>query len=96
MSRHVELVYFDGCPNVERARANLRSALEMAGQAPVWKEWEGGDPAAPPGVRHLPSPTVLVDGRDVTGEEVAGTGASCRAAGAPSVAVIRAALAQNP
>jgi len=95
MARHVELVYFEGCPNVERARSNLRTALVIAGQPPVWKEWEGGDPAAPPEVRHLPSPTVLVDGRDVTGEDAGGAGASCRALGAPSVELIRAALSQD-
>lgn len=87
----IELIYFDGCPNVDQARANVRSALDVAGVGTEPSEWEQGDPAAPPYVREYASPTVLVDGLDVTGAG-AGVAAACRVDGAPSVEAIRAAL----
>lgn len=89
--RRVELIYFAGCPNVAAARTNLRAALEAQGTPCDVREWTQGDPAAPDYVRDRASPTVLVDGQDVSGE-ASGRGASCRAAGAPTVEEIRRAL----
>jgi hypothetical protein len=90
----IELIYFEGCPHAGLARENLRAALAGAGRREPVVEWRQDDPTAPPYVLGHASPTVLVDGRDVTG---AGAGVAadlrcCRVAGAPSVAVIRAAL----
>lgn len=88
----VELVFFQGCPHVDDARHNLRTALTELGQPPEWVEWDRESPDTPEALRAYGSPTVLVDGRDVTGEGGRTQGAACRADGAPSVARIRAAL----
>jgi hypothetical protein len=89
----VELVYFPGCPHVEVARAALRVALERSGLAPVWQEWDQTTQAAPAHVHWLGSPTVLVDGRDVTGPRAPTAGRACRADGIPTSELILAALA---
>jgi hypothetical protein len=88
--RRVELVYFDGCPNADRARANLEAALG----AGSWQEWNLSSGDTPERFRRHGSPTVLVDGRDVTGEPEGELNAAtaCRADGAPSVELIRGAL----
>lgn len=91
-ARRVELIYFEGCPNLAAARANLRTALEAHGTEAEVREWKQGDPEAPDYVEGYASPTVLVDGRDVAGGTTA-AGRSCRAEGAPSVEAIRRALA---
>lgn len=94
---NIELIYFEGCPNAERARLNVRQALGEAGIEAELVEWEQADEAAPAYVREHGSPTVLVAGRDVTGAEARGApeGApaeTCRVDGAPTVEEIRAAL----
>jgi hypothetical protein len=88
----ITLVYVAGCPHVEQARTALHEALRRAGRPMAWREWELGDPGVPPAARGLPSPSVLVDGRSVMDDEAAEAGPSCRAAGAPSVETIQAAL----
>lgn len=94
MTQKIELIYFDGCPNAEAARVNLRQALETLGLQVRWQEWEQGDTAAPAHAREYGSPTVLVDGRDVTGVGAGVAAAACRADGAPSIETIQAALSQ--
>lgn len=104
--RVIELVYFDGCPNVDRARANLASVLERPGsrrpagdRSGAWREWDLSRGETPDRYRRFGSPTVLVDGRDVTGgsdrEEDGSRALACRADGAPSVEVIRDALMRD-
>lgn len=94
----VDLVFFEGCPNVDQTRANLRDALELAGRAEAWNEWYLGSPSTPEHMRDLASPSILVNGRDVTGSGADGhgksspTGMACRVGGAPSIDVILAAL----
>lgn len=63
----VELIYFEGCPNVEAARKNLEAALKGAGKNTEWQEWEQNNPAAPGYVKQYGSPTILVDGKDIAG-----------------------------
>jgi hypothetical protein len=92
MTPTIELIYFEGCPNVERARTNIGEALVALDLTAEWQEWEQGDPGVPEYVKQHGSPTVLVNGRDVTGVETGVGGAACRADGAPSADVIRAAL----
>jgi hypothetical protein len=92
MPRTIELIYFDGCPNAEPARANLREALVTLDLATDWQEWEQGDPASPPHAKQYGSPTVLVNGRDITGVEAGVAAPACRADGAPSIDAIRNAL----
>lgn len=88
----IELIYFNGCPNAARARENVRTALTTSGIIADVKEWEQSDPAAPPYVIEYGSPTVLVDGRDVTGVRAGAFAKSCRVDGAPAVEAIRDAL----
>jgi|YelNatPaOPRAMG01_1025707.scaffolds.fasta_scaffold95276_2 mercuric ion transport protein len=95
----VELIYDCDCPAAPQARENLREALLRAGLAPRWVEWERSSPDAPERVRAYGSPTILVDGRDVAGNEA--PGAACcriyepqpgRLAAVPPVELILAAL----
>lgn len=92
MAPSIELIYFDGCPNAVAARENLRRAIAALGIESDWQEWEQSDPAAPDYVKQHGSPTILVDGRDVTGAVVGVGGAACRADGAPPTDTIRTAL----
>lgn len=96
----VTLLYFPGCPNWEIADANLRAALEETG-ADIAVQRRVVDSVEDAG-RHgfLGSPTILIDGRDPFAEPGAVPGLSCRVyrtqsgvAGAPTVAQLRAALA---
>jgi hypothetical protein len=89
--REIELVYFDGCPNVDETRENLRKALGKGG----WREWNLSYAGTPERYRRYGSPTVLVGGRDVTGETERSRALACRANGAPSADVIRNALARR-
>ncbi len=80
----VELIYFTDCPNIESARANLRTALSAKGLPTEWREWNQLDANAPARVKQYGSPTVLIDDQDVAGAESVAAMA-CRASGAPSV-----------
>ena len=91
-NRDVDLVYFDGCPNAEDARATLRALLPAGG----WRERNLSSPDTPESFRRYGSPTVLVDGRDVTGDAgSAGEAMACRADGAPSQDTILEALGRD-
>ena len=87
-ARRIELVYFDGCPNAVQARENIRAALETAGQKLEWSEWNLMNESTPDLYRQHGSPTVLIDGQDVTGEAGGVAAMACRADGAPPVALI--------
>ncbi len=63
----VELIYDMDCPNAERAREALLRGFSEAGLPPSWTEWDRKSPGIPAYVRQYGSPTILVDGRDVTG-----------------------------
>lgn len=89
--QRIDLVYFDGCPNADKARVNLRSVLADRS----WREWNLTAADTPEEFRRYGSPTVLVDGRDVTGEGGTTGGMACRADGAPSQELIRRALAHH-
>ena len=84
----VELIYFDGCPNAAQARENLREAIRTSGQDLTWSEWDLMDPSTPADFRRFGSPTILVDGEDVTGVGAETVAMACRAEGAPSVELI--------
>ncbi len=86
----IELVYFDGCPNASQARDNLREAVEASGRGLTWSEWDLMEESTPADFRRFGSPTVLVNGADVTGEHVGTAAMACRADGVPSVATITA------
>ena len=84
----IDLVYFEGCPNATKARENLRVAIEQAAVELEWSEWDLMAEATPERFRKHGSPTVLVDGSDVTGTGAEATAMACRADGAPSVETI--------
>jgi hypothetical protein len=61
----VELLYFDGCPNHEPARALVERLATQLRIAPEIELVEVADPEAAVALRFLGSPTVRVNGRDV-------------------------------
>lgn len=74
----VELVYEKTCPNIEAARVQLLHAFTEAGLSPHWQEWEVSSPDAPIHVHGFGSPTILVDGLDVSGLMTEGNDYCCR------------------
>ena len=92
-ARKIDLVYFEGCPNAASARENLRAAVEAVGADLMWSEWDLMSESTPEHFRQHGSPTVLIDGRDVTGEGQEAVAMACRADGAPSIQAITDGLA---
>ncbi len=96
----IELIIDRDCPNVVDARAELRRALAELALPLEWQEWDRENPDAPAHARNYGSPPVLVDGRDVAGDNTEGDANCCRVyaqadgrlCGAPSADLIRAAL----
>ena len=86
----IQLVYFEGCPNVDASRVALREALVAEQLDVAIEELDVEDPGAPDCVRGWGSPTILIDGSDVAGQRPS-TSSACRlyAGRAPSVATIR-------
>jgi hypothetical protein len=92
MKRVIGLVYFEGCPNAKVAKENLAEAMRSGGLPEEWKEWDLMAPSTPGWVKQFGSPTVLVNGKDVTGDGPGASAMACRADGAPEVSVILKAL----
>lgn len=100
MTPRVELIYTPGCPHVESARNAVLQAFVEAGLEPAWTEWNRRSAASPPYARQYGSPTILVEGRDVTGAAPAEGAECCRVyrhgpgilRGVPPVAEVAAAL----
>jgi len=98
--QRIELVYDTDCPNVELARAVLREAMAAEDLAAVWTEWDRGSGDSPDYAREYGSPTILVDGRDVSGRGSEADANCCRVyvaadgalKGVPEVETVRAAL----
>lgn len=96
----IELVYFEGCPNAEAARNNLRKACSQMGSSADWKEWDQKDDDIPQHLKAFGSPSILVEGREVAGAAGDGSQAqSCRiyegGQNAPDVETIRAAIQES-
>ena len=90
MSKRVDLVFFEGCPNAAEARQRIESALAQLGLPVSWDEWDTMQPETPEAYTRFGSPTVLVDGKDVTGVGQ-GAGIGCAVGGAPTKqAIVRA------
>ena len=72
--------YFDGCPNAEVSLENLYSAGKELGIPESDIELvEVPDPSLAEKCRFQGSPTILVEGRDITtGEEPSGFSYTCR------------------
>jgi hypothetical protein len=94
----VQLLTFPGCPSAEAAREALRAVLASSEIAAEIEEVNTDSAETPDALRGWGSPTVLINGVDVEGEEPSGS--SCRLyrdergqlRAAPSVARLRAAL----
>lgn len=76
--KRVELIYEQHCPNIEATRRQLLRAFRQVGKPPRWLEWEVSQPDTPAYARNYGSPTILVDGKDVTRYTQPGEAASCR------------------
>jgi len=74
----VELVYENTCPNVGAARSQLLRAFAEIGIQSHWQEWEVSSPEAPSHVHGYGSPSILVNGRDVSGNTADGDDYCCR------------------
>ena len=92
----IQLLHFEGCPNVDAVRVALRDALAAEKLDVAVEEIDVERADAPDWARGWGSPTILIDGEDVAGQERT-TASSCRlyAGGAPSVEVIRARIAAS-
>jgi len=74
----IELVYEKTCPNIDAARSQLLKAFAAAGSTPHWQEWDVSDNDVPAHVHGYGSPTILVNGVDVTGRMPEGNDDCCR------------------
>ncbi len=97
---NIELVYFEGCPNADAARENLRKACSVLGIEADWKEWDQNGENVPEHINAFGSPSILVEGKDVAG----GSGECCQTKScrvyeggqnAPGVEIIKIALQEN-
>lgn len=98
----VTLQYFDGCPNWVVARNRLAEALAQVGKQTDIAVQSVSTPEDAERLRFRGSPTIVVDGRDLFGDEPAAGGLACRIyatpsgpQGAPSLEQIIAALAER-
>lgn len=99
----VELLYFNGCPNISAARKNLNDAFAKAGIASQWDEIDLNDPNLQKDLKGYGSPTILVDGKDVAGIVPSGESLSCRTyynakgeiTGAPDAEIIAKAILES-
>lgn len=89
----IHLLHFQGCPNVDAARSSLRDALAAEKLDIPVEEIDVEDQAAPEWAHGWGSPTILINGEDVAGEQPSSS-CTCRlyAERALSVEVIRARL----
>ncbi len=72
----VQFLTFDGCPLAATARANLEKALADCGMS-GYEEIDILDPAVSEDLPGWGSPTILVNGADITGQPK-GNSISCR------------------
>jgi len=77
----VQLLFFDGCPLAEPARENLQKALKSC-DIESFEEIDILDPESPEDLRSWGSPTILVNGLDITGHQK-GDSVSCRVYDSP-------------
>ena len=78
---NIQFLAFSGCPLADPARDNLKSALSSCGLS-SYEDIDILDPASPEDLRGWGSPTILVNGADVTGQPK-GNSVSCRVYNTP-------------
>ena len=84
--RRIDLVYFEACPHVAKARDNIAEVIAGVGADRVdYREWDLMDVTTPDRYRGFGSPSVLIDGEDVSGIGRVSDGMSCCSDGPPSV-----------
>ena len=64
-SPHVELLWFQDCPNHPAARAMLRELLDGLAPGTTIHDIDASDPGVAERYRFPGSPTIRIDGRDV-------------------------------
>lgn len=74
----VELIYNADCPNVTETRTRLVEAFAAAGLAPQWQEWRRDGHGSPEYARRFGSPTILVDGCDISSASAMDGSGACR------------------
>ena len=74
----IEFLYFDGCPNADAARENLKNALQQLGLPYKWDEINLNSSNVPDTLKSYGSPTVLVDGKDINGAVDSSGSSNCR------------------
>lgn len=74
----VELIYEKTCPNIQAAREQLLRAFNTTQLTPQWQEWEVNEAVTPGYARDYGSPTILINGCDVSGELPSDTNKCCR------------------
>lgn len=62
----VDLIFDAECANLDAARSLLREACTELGMPPHWREWDRASENTPPAMRQFSSPTVLINGADVS------------------------------
>jgi len=72
----IQLLTFEGCPLADAARVELEAALADCGLE-EYQEIDILGPETPDGLRGWGSPTILLDGADITGQPK-GDSVSCR------------------
>ena len=72
---HIQFLAFSGCPLAEPAKKNLKEALANSGT--VFEEIDILDANCPKDLPGWGSPTILINGQDVTGHSK-GNNVSCR------------------
>ena len=74
----IQLLYFPGCPNVQAARNVLEKAmLETSVSLLELREINVQAPDCPAHLKNWPSPSILVNGKDIEGQSPK-AGAACR------------------
>lgn len=95
----IQLLYFPGCPNVEATKEALSTALGNLSIADTEVEDVNvHDPKTSENLKNYPSPSILVNGRDIEGYDPTGT-AACRIydgkGGVPEVEKITKAISER-
>ncbi len=71
----IQLLYFDGCPNVEAAAAALQRCMDSEGLTESIERVDVNASDTPRSLRTWGSPTILINGADVGGDS--SSDASC-------------------
>ena len=78
MSLQIDFIYSKACPNVEEAKSVLHEALRITDTpSSVVNEWETGRDELPAHCQGYGSPSLLVNGKEVTGVEPAEFNEGC-------------------